>query len=136
MIDTNVWLGHWPFRRLPAEDARTLAGRLRQGQVEQAWVGSLEGLFHRDIAAVNSRLAEECRKADRARLVPFGTVNPTLPDWEEDLRRCHEEHRFRGIRPSPSFHGYRLNDPPFERLLTLAAGRGLLVQIVVTLDDQ
>lgn len=136
MIDSNVWLGRWPFRRLPAEDAGALADRLRRGQVDQAWVGSLEGLFHRDITGVNARLAEECRNADPALLVPFGTVNPMLPDWEEDLRRCHEAHRFRGIRLAPSFHGYGLNDPRSERVLTLAGRRGLIVQVVVMMEDE
>jgi uncharacterized protein len=135
MIDTNVSLGHWPFRRLPAEEAGTLADRLRRGLVEQAWVGSLEGLFQRDVAGVNARLADDCRKTDPERLVPFGTVNPTLPDWEEDLRRCHEIHRFRGVRLHPAFHGYTLADQVFARLLTLAAGRGLVVELVVTMED-
>ncbi len=135
MIDTNVSLGRWPFRRLPAEVAGTLADRLRRSLVEQAWVGSLEGLFQRDVAGVNARLANDCRKADPERLVPFGTVNPTLPDWEEDLRRCHEIHRFRGIRLHPNFHGYTLSDSAFARLLTLAAGRGMVVELVVTMED-
>src|SRR4051794_5062674 len=135
MIDTNISLGRWPFRKLPVEDAGTLAGRLGRGGIDQAWVASLEGLFMRDVAGVNVRLHEECRNADPVRLLPFGTVNPTLPDWEEDLRRCHEVHRFRGIRLHPAFHGYGLTDPPFARLLTLAAGRGLVVELVVTMED-
>src|SRR4029078_10786511 len=127
--------GRWAFRRLPAEDVGTLDDRLRRGHVEQAWVGGLESLFHRDVEGVNSRLAEACRRFT-GRLVPFGTVNPTLPDWEEDLRRCQETHRFRGIRLCPSYHGYSITDPSFERLLTLAARRGLVVQIVVTMEDE
>ena len=63
-------------------------------------------------------------------------MNPTLPDWEEDLRRCQETHRFRGIRLCPSFHGYPVTDPSFERLLTLATRRGLVVQIVVMMEDE
>jgi predicted TIM-barrel fold metal-dependent hydrolase len=136
MIDTNVSLGHWPFRRLPAEEPGALADRLRNARTDQAWVGSLEGLFQRDVAGVNARLAEDCQRADPARLVPFGTVNPTLPEWEDDLRRCHETHRFRGIRLHPGFHGYTLDDPAFARLLSLATGRGLIVQLVVTMEDE
>ena len=115
---------------------RPLVERLRRAGVTRAWVGSLEGVFQRDVEGVNLRLAEACRTADAERLIPFGTVNITLPDWEEDLRRCHETHRFPGIRVHPAYHGYPLTDPAFARLLTLAATRGLVVQLVVTMDDE
>jgi predicted TIM-barrel fold metal-dependent hydrolase len=136
MIDTNVSVGLWPFRKLPIDSAAALVDRLRRANIEQAWVGSLDGLFQRDVAGVNIRLAADCKTADPVRLKPFGTVNPTLPDWEDDLRRCHETHRFRGIRLHPNFHGYKLADPAFARLLALAAGRGLLVQIVAGIEDE
>lgn len=136
MIDTNVSLGPWPFRKLPVDTAGALAERLRRAGTTQAWVGSLEGPFHRDVEGVNARLAEACRNADAARLLPFGTVNVALPDWEEDLRRCHETHKFRGIRLHPAYHGYLLSDPRCVKLLELAAARGLLVQIAVTMEDE
>jgi uncharacterized protein len=136
VIDTNISLFQWPFRRLPFSKTTELLGKLHDRDINQAWAGSFEGLLHRDVAGVNSRLAAECREYGGNVLIPFGTVNPTLPDWEEDLRRCHEEHHMPGIRLHPNYHGYSLNVPEFERLLRLAAERQLVVQLAAAMEDQ
>src|SRR4051794_31311406 len=136
MIDTNFSIGHWPFRTLPGEDPAAVTKQLRQSGITQAWTGHLDGLFQRDVAAVNLRLAETCRHVEAGLLIPFGAVNPTLPDWEEDLRRCHETFHMPGIRLHPNYHGYTLDGPRFARLLELSAARGLVVQLVACLDDE
>jgi predicted TIM-barrel fold metal-dependent hydrolase len=135
LTDAHVYLSRWPFRRVPLDQTHLLVAQLKRYGVAQAWAGSFDALLHRDISAVNLRLAEECESAGAGILLPFGAVNPMLPDWEEDLRRCHEVHRMRGIRLHPDFHGYSLEHPVFRSLFAAAAGRGLIIQIALGMED-
>ena len=135
MIDTNIYLSHWPGRRLPLDETPALVEKLADLGVTQAWAGSFDGLLHKDIAAVNQRLADECVVRGDGMLIPFGSVNPTLPDWQDDLRRCDEEHGMPGIRLHPNYHGYTLDQPEFSDLLDLAGERRLIVEIALKMED-
>jgi predicted TIM-barrel fold metal-dependent hydrolase len=136
IIDTNVYLGNWPGRQLVEGQTPELVAFLRSRGVVEAWAGSFDALLHKDIGGVNARLARECNKHGRDFLLPFGAVNPVLPDWEEDLRRCHEEFRMPGIRLNPNYQGYSLDHPAFARVLAMAAERGLVVQIAAWMEDE
>jgi predicted TIM-barrel fold metal-dependent hydrolase len=135
LIDTNVYLSHWPMRHSWAATPALLVERLRRHGVSSAWVGSFDGVLHTDIEGANARLAATCAREPGGVLRAFGTINPTFPDWEEDLRRCQEVHRMAGVRLFPNYHGYLLDDRRFVSLIELAARRGLLVQIALTIED-
>lgn len=133
IVDTNISLFQWPFRRLPLDDPQAIVEKLRSLGIRQAWAGTFEGLLHRDITAANRRLAETCVR--HAELIPIGSINPALPGWEEDLQRCIEEHQMPGVRLHPNYHGYPLDDPGFIGLLEQTAAAGRFVQLAAAMED-
>jgi predicted TIM-barrel fold metal-dependent hydrolase len=135
IIDTHVTLFRWPFRRLKYDATPALVAKLRRHRITEAWAGSHEALLHKDLAGVNARLAAECRAHGDGLLRPFGSVNLAWPDWEDDLRRCHEEHQMPGVRLFPGYQTFDLTHPDLGRLVQLATERGLIVQIVFQLED-
>ncbi len=134
MIDVNVNLSRWPFRRLPDDETPRLMEKLRASGITEAWAGSFEGLLHQDVAGVNARLTAECR-ASGGLLRPVGTIHPLLPDWGDDMRRCVEQHGMHAIRLNPNYHGYRLDDPVCDELFDSADEYQLVVQIAFKMED-
>lgn len=135
-IDVNVNLSRWPTRRLPDDTAKRLVDRLRSHGVTQAWAGTFDGLLNKEASAANDRLADACRREGAGMLVPFGSINPMLPGWSDELQRCARVHDMRGIRLHPNYHGYALDDPLFDQVLRQAADANLIVQLVLEMEDE
>lgn len=133
LTDCHVYLGAHPFRQLGAENPQEFIQALTKRGVTEAWAGAFAGLLRRDVANVNRELAQACQNS---MLRPCGTVNLSLPDWQDDVRRCAEDHGMRVIRLHPNYHGYDLKAPAFRELLTLAVKHRLLVQLVVQMEDE
>jgi predicted TIM-barrel fold metal-dependent hydrolase len=136
LVDTNVSLGRWPFRRLAFDDTSDLVAKLRKHGVGQAWVANLDGMFGKDIGAVNNWLVRECEKRGRNILVPFGTVNLALPNWKAEFQRCCGDYKMPGLRLYPNYHRYKLSDADFAKLMSLAVEHRIIVQIAVSMEDE
>jgi hypothetical protein len=135
VTDTYVNLFEWPFRPLKYADTAKLTAKLAKHNVTEAWAGTYEALFYKDIDQANARLAEECKKKWPVKLLPVGTVNTTWPDWEEDLKRCSVKYGMTGIRIFPAYQMIRLDSPEFMTLLELATKMKMFVQIVGDVED-
>jgi uncharacterized protein len=143
MIDTNVYLGPCPFRRLPLEtllekpESLTRFATVAAQHSVASWAGSFESLLQRDFDGINDRLAAmvAADKSASRQFQLFGAINPKIAGWRETLRRIDQQHRMRGIRLHPNFHGYALDDSDFVALLDAASQRDLIVQIALRMED-
>ncbi|WP_437200941.1 amidohydrolase family protein [Planctomicrobium sp. SH664] len=135
LIDVNVSVSRWPFRRLPHDETPRLVEKLHEQQVTCALTSSFDALLHRDLAAVNERLVEDCDKLGQGILTPVGAVNLSLPGWESDVEFCAQTPSVVGVRIFPGVHDNVFNDGRFAALCQQCADRQLILQIVVGTED-
>lgn len=136
LLDLNVSIGHYPFRRLPfdSSDPGAVKARLQQCGIQQACAGSLNAVFYGDPQQGNADVLPNL--AGDPFFLPVGVVNPSLQNWRETLARCADEYGCPMIRLYPSYHGYRLTDRAVEELLAAAAERSMTVAVVQRLEDE
>ena len=103
IIDVNAYLGHWPFRQLRHNTASGLLKLMDKNGIDKAIVSSINAIFYKNCHSGNEELAAET-KAHRDRLIPFATLNPEYPGWEDDLKHCHEDFGMTGLRLLPHYH--------------------------------
>ena len=134
IVDLNAYLGHWPFRQLRHNSAGGLLKLMVRHGIDMAVVSSLSAIFYKNTQPGNEELAKQMRR-HRDRLIPWGVVNPTYADWEQDLAVCVEEFGMSGLRLYPNSHGYRLGDAACTQLVNAASERGLLLSIPIRVTD-
>jgi predicted TIM-barrel fold metal-dependent hydrolase len=97
-------------------------------------VGAFEGVFYRDCAQANRSLLAQIA-GHEARLIPWATINPAFPGWQDDLTEAVEA-GMRGVRLYPNYHGYALLDECCLELLSALEEQGVPVAVYHKLVDE
>lgn len=134
IVDCNVSLGHWPFRRLRDADPAGFVRWMDDCGITQAWVGPFEAILFGPVQEANEILAEALEGYED-RLVQVPVVNPAYPDWESDLAEALQTPG-PAIRLLPNYHGYALDSQPMAELLAAVAEAGRALQIMVRIQDE
>lgn len=133
MIDTNSWLGPWPFSLEPERTAAALWQDLQAVEATAAWVSPLDAVFAPDPQPANLRLLRKVKRFPA--LIPVPVINPALPVWPEHLAACQRRGPIRAVRLLPNYHGYRLSHPNLSALLATAREQSFQVIINTRLVD-
>lgn len=131
-IDVNVFLGAYPFRRVPGTSPEALLAAMDRTGIDEAWATHLPGVFWRDPAAGNAWLFDTAARLPRLRPVP--AVHPGIAGWREVLDAAHAAGA-PAVRCDPTFYGI---DPAGSAMLALAgacAVAGIPLVMAVRLED-
>jgi predicted TIM-barrel fold metal-dependent hydrolase len=131
-IDVNVFLGSYPFRRVPGTSSDAVLSAMNRIGVEEAWVSHLPSLFWKDPAEGNAWLFDEAARVPRFRPVP--AVQPELAHWEEIVAEAVSR-KAPAVRCDPQYAGLNPAGAPMRQLLAVAAELSMPVLMAVRLED-
>ena len=90
LIDSNTYIGHWPFRQVEYNTFDALLGRMAEFGTDASVVSSLNGIFYKNTQAANEELYDAIRskKTYRERFIPLAVINPIYGGWRDDFEVC------------------------------------------------
>ena len=132
--DCNCLVGHWPFRMMRESGIDAIKAKHSETGINLGLVANMNSIFYNDPLEGEAELASMLEGTDYLHVM---TVNPMLPDFEEDIRIATEKYSICAVRIYPGYHQYRLdNNARVERLCSILKERKLPLFISVRMEDE
>jgi len=140
VIDTDAYLGRFPFRKLFCNTAKELAKIADNNGIDKICVSSLEAVFYRNAMDGNLDLIKEVNDFSKSNtssvsFLPFAIINPHYTGFEKDIEACRELGFF-GIELCPLYHDYVLGDERSQKAVALANKYHLPIRIRAGFEDE
>ena len=138
LIDSNAYIGHWPFRKFEYNTLDALSERMKEFGTDVTVLSSLNGIFYKNTQNANEELIEAIRSkgAYRDRFIPFAVINPIYGGWKDDFEVCSSTMGMKGIRLYPKYHDYDIADPACIELVKMSRDKGLPVVFDLRIVDR
>jgi len=134
IVDTNTWVGHWPFQRLVRATPSELAEHLAAEGIDRAWTAAADAVLYQDPQLGNADWLPDI--AEHEQLVPVAIIDPSLRNWRDSLKQCVEQWGARVVKLVPSYHRLDLESAQVAECIEEAAGQGLAVSIQYRIEDE
>lgn len=137
LIDSNAYIGHWPFRRFEYDTLEALSGKMKEFGTDRSVVSNLNGIFYKNTQNANEELLEAIRskRAYQDKFIPFAVINPIYGGWRDDFEICTSKMKMKGIRLYPQYHDYDIENPSCVELVKMSRDEGLPVMFNLRMVD-
>ena len=133
IIDCNVLIGNWAFRRLPNVDFMSVREILSNAGIARAIAGSLDAVLFRNVQDGNEILYENVAE-HRDFFVPAATIDPTYARWEKDYKQAIQE-RVVAIRIYPEYNNWNILDERAVELYEACIEDNLILILTTEMED-
>jgi len=136
-IDSNAYVGHWPFRQVRNSTCKELVTRMDAHGIAASVLTNINGIFYKDTQAANQELYDEINTSRKwkDRLIPFAVINPVYSGWKEDLKISTTRLGMKGVRIFPKYHRYTLDHPECIELVKMVRDMGLPIGLTLRMVD-
>lgn len=134
LIDTNLWLGNWPFAPIAANDPTGLMRKLKRGGLSRGFVSPLDTVFQVDPMPGNRALMNAIANTPFYQALPV--VNLATPAWEAHFDELVTGGMTSGVRLLPAYHGYGLSAASVGKLVSKVNAIGMRIVITARLVDE
>jgi len=134
IVDTNTWVGHWPFQRLARSTPSELAEHLANEGIDRAWTAAADAILYQDPQLGNAEWLPKVAKLEQ--LVPVAIIDPSLRNWRDSLKQCVEQWGARVVKLVPSYHRLDLESSAVNQCLEEVSSKGLAVSIQYRMEDE
>lgn len=135
IIDSNIYFGHWPHRKLYNNNIRDIVRLIDENKIDKGIISSLNSVFYKNCQAGNEELYEAVKPYQK-RFILFATINPTYTSWKEDLKLCIEKYKMKGVRIHPHYHNYKVTDKCLDDLVSEIKQYKIPIAATATFEDQ
>lgn len=137
LIDSNAYVGHWPFRRLAYNTLEGLSERMKVFGTDRSVVSNLNGIFYKNTQHANDELWEwiGSKRSYKESFIPFAVLNPTYGGWRDDLSVCINRYGYKGVRLYPQYHRYDIANPSCIELVKTCRDKGIPVVFASRMVD-
>lgn len=137
LIDTNAYIGHWPFQQLKYNTCEALLERMNKFGVDVSVISNLNGIFYKNTQSANEELHAALKSNRRfsERFVPFAVINPIYAGWRDDLDVSIRKMGMKGVRIYPKYHDFDIVDPACIELVKRVRDHGLPVAFNIRMVD-
>lgn len=136
ILDAAAWVGQYPFRGIAGSSLEDFRNKMQALDIGRAVVSPFEAIFWENNLDAYCHWERQLSGYNEFELWPV--VNPAMPGQVQEFQNLWDRGTTRpaGLRLTPNYHGYRLDDPCVAELMEVARKRDLVVQLFTRIADE